>query len=311
MSSDGGGIAYLIAGFLGGLWFIYSGTRKYLLVQKIKNTPTSKADAAAVGLVELYGRAKCLDDKTRAEYYSKYSKVMDALEDYKKNPEFKSSAAQIDELSSMVKVGAGGTGKEAFLSPISKSRCAFWKIVAEYYRSGKHGGWRPIYTSCSYDPFFIEDETGRMLVDPKGSEVDIPRDNLFEGYISGKGIFGVGHQKMDTRVLDFISSLGAGAKPFMEHQNENVRVFEYFIAEDDMVYALGTAEPREGVSSAIGSENLIVRKGKSEKTMYISDSGERKILEKISGNMYWYIFGGFALSLFCGLALALFIANLF
>jgi hypothetical protein len=41
-----------------GFALAYAGASKYLLIQKIRNTPTSKVRSAAVGLVELFGKAK-------------------------------------------------------------------------------------------------------------------------------------------------------------------------------------------------------------------------------------------------------------
>lgn len=40
----------------------YVGVQKYLLSQKIRNTPTSKVRSAAMGLVELFGKAKLMED---------------------------------------------------------------------------------------------------------------------------------------------------------------------------------------------------------------------------------------------------------
>jgi hypothetical protein len=247
MSSSGGGcIIYLIAGFFGGLWLAYSGTKQFLLLQKIENTPTSKVDAAAVGLVELYGKAICDGDMR---------------------------------------------------SPISDARCAHWRIRAEYYRSGKHGGWREIFKRDSSSRFRVEDETGRMLVDPKGATVEIPVDNRYQGYISGKGVFGMPHQQMDGRVIKFIDSLdAAGKKAFMNHAKVDVRIFENYIAEEDLVYVLGDAQPLEGATSAKAHENLIIRK---KDVMYISDSAEKKVVESMRGGMLWAVFGGIGLSIAC------------
>jgi hypothetical protein len=247
MSSSGGGcIIYLVAGFFGGLWLAYSGTKQFLLLQKIENTPTSKVDAAAVGLVELYGKALCDGE---------------------------------------------------MVSPISGERCAYWRIKADYYRSGKHGGWREIFKRDSTSRFRVEDETGSMLVDPKGATVEIPLDHRYQGYISGKGFFGVEHEKLDARALKFIDSLDErGKRSFMNHDKEDVRIFEHFIADEDLVYVLGDAQPLEGATSAKAHENLIVRK---RDIMYISDSAEKTIVESMRGGMMWAIFGGVGLSIAC------------
>lgn len=248
-SNSGKEIFYLAGGCIAGLFVIYSGLKRYLLVQKIKNTPTSKTEAAAIGLVELAGVAKCA---------------------------------------------------EANESPISKTKCAYWKINAEYYQSGKHGGWKTIYKTESGSEFYLEDDTGRILVDSRGADFDIPPDNTYTGYISGKGVMGIEHKKLDEPALRFIETLDeATKKKFMDLQHMEVRVFEHYLVEGDPVYVLGSAEPRDGVSSKVGAENLVVRKGNVDKTMFIRDSGEKTIVEKLSGSMYWQIFGGLALSAIC------------
>ncbi|MBU0532158.1 E3 ubiquitin ligase family protein [Candidatus Micrarchaeota archaeon] len=249
MSSTGKCIGYAAVGFLAGLAFLYDGLQRYLRVQKINNTPTSKVRSAAIGLVELYGKTK-------------------------------------GELN----------------SPISKNKCGYWKLVAQWYKSGKHGGWRNFYTKSSTEPFYLEDETGKILVDPTNAVVEIPHDNLFQGYISGKGMFGMPHKLIDAQILNFVNNADDNIKSkFMRYKDRDVRIYEYFIAEEDSVYVLGTAESKEGTRSDIAHENLIIRKGKNE--MYISDSHEKKIVSGMMMSAYWRIFGGFALSAICLLIL--------
>ncbi len=271
VNSLGGSIAHNDNPFCGGIILfgigiilMYGGVQKYLLLQKISNTPTSKVRSAAVGLVELFGKAICKDE---------------------------------------------------LASPISKQKCVYWRLEAEYYQSGKHGGWRTIASLSSSSPFYLEDETGRMLIRPAGrpleidtgsgkeriepvlATIEIPADKEFQGYISGKGMFGVEHTKLPQPVLDFIeNSSPAIKKNFSYHQNEDVRIREYYIAEGDPLYVLGTAQPMEGASSSVGYENLFVGMGKNDKVFYISDSSERKITDSIKGSMPWLLLGGLAAS---------------
>lgn len=244
---------YAIVGFFVGLLMMYNGVKKYLLLQKIKNTPTSTVRSAAVGLVELSGKALCEKDN---------------------------------------------------ISPISATKCPFWSITAQYYQSGKNGGWKQIFQLQSAMLFYLEDDTGRMLIDPLGAKVEINNwgkyhDVTYQGYISGKGMFGVQHAQMDQKVLDFVGNLGPAIKKnFMNHKNEDVRVFEDYITEGEPLYVLGSAEPREGVQSSVGHENLVVRRG-MEKVMYISDSHETGVTKNMSGGVYFSIFGGLGLSAIC------------
>jgi len=253
---SGGGLIYVFLGFFGGLYLIFDGTRKHLLVQKITNTPTSKVRSAAVGLVELHGAARC---------------------------------------------------KGEMVSPVAKTKCGFWRIIAQFYKSGKHGGWRTFYKIDSTSPFYLEDNTGKILVDPKGAKVEIPQDHKYQGYISGKGLFGMKHKKIDEKVLKYIEEQEEKIRrKFDNYKNLNVRVFEYYVADGDEVYVLGDAEIKDDEKSDVGYKNLVVKKGKYEKVMYISDRAERKIVYSLESSVRNYIVGGLILSSICLMLLLLF-----
>lgn len=232
-----------------GLVKIYDATRKYLLRQKIMNTPTSKVESAAVGLVELFGKASF---------------------------------------------------PEPMQSPISRTDCAYWKILAYCYASEKYAnGWKIIYEKESTKPFYLADGTGKILVDPKEAQIDISQDAFYEGYLSGKGKWGISHKKMDQKVLSFIDDLPESEKfNFTVYGNQQMQISEYFIANGDPLYVLGSAAPLEGASSSVGYENLMVKKGKYDRTMYITDSEEKKALWKMSwGSMAMDIIIGLGISL--------------
>jgi len=246
-SSKGLGIApYLF--FFGGLVGLYIGLSTYLLLQKIKNTPTSKVQSAAVGLVELSGTAE---------------------------------------------------SREPAISPISKVPSAYYLVESQYYvKSRRSGHWHTFHTSLCKKPFYLKDETGKMLIDPTGVDVNIPPDNTFQGNMSGKKLFGLmDAKKLPVQVLDYINTLNSEDKQkFDGMQDRNLRIIERYLANGDPLYVLGTAEPVEGASSAIGSENLVVKKGKFDKVMIIADSGEKKILDSWGKTMFWSLLLGFIFS---------------
>ncbi len=252
LNGDGDPLCCAMIGLLVGLGAMLNGVYNYLLLQKIKNTPTSKVRSAAVGLVELYGTAVC--DK---ELYS----------------------------------------------PISGAKCVYYAVGAEYYRSGKHGGWVHIFDDRRSNPFYLQDETGKMLIDPAGAIIVIPLDKEYNGYISGKGIFGMPHKQIEPAVIKFIENADERTrKSFMNHKNEDIRVREYYIEEGDKVYVLGSAEPIPGKASHIAHENLVVKKGKHDNIMYISDTHESNVTKSLESSVLWGLFGGLALAAF-GLAL--------
>ena len=101
-------------------------------------------------------------------------------------------------------------------------------------------------------------------------------------------------------MLSFIETLDDSTKQrFMRVQHLDIRCTEYYIADDDPLFVLGSAEPIEGATSDVLAETLMLRKGDLDKTMYISNTGERRVIDKLSGGMYLSIFGGLVLSAIC------------
>ncbi|MEW6748773.1 MAG: hypothetical protein AB1295_03640 [Candidatus Micrarchaeota archaeon] len=230
-----------------GLALLAGGVQRYLLYQKVSNTPTSKVRSAAVGLVELSGKARMEKDME---------------------------------------------------SPISKGKCVFWKVTGEYYYQSKNSsGWREFFRRVSGVPFYLEDGTGRMFIDPKGAEVDIPSDFRWEGHMKEFKLLGFTlNKRMDEQVLAYVDGDPSVKSAFRGYSGRRLRVTEYFIGEGDPLYVLGNAEPREGASSAVAHENLVMKKGAVEQIMYISDSGETNVKGKMFWGMAGMLAGGVVLS---------------
>jgi hypothetical protein len=253
-----GGVCVGFFLFIGGLLALWGGTQKYLLLQRVQNTPTSKVRSAAVGLAEFHGKAFC---------------------------------------------------KEPTLSPITRQKCAYYRLHAEYYQEGKHGGWRELYSQTSGKPFYLEDETGKILIDPKDAEIDIPVDNTFQGRIKPFSFLGIAQAKIDPKVIEYVNSAPSEAKGrFNAYGDHNLRVSEYFIAEGDEVYVMGSVQPFDGAKSSASHENLIVKKNPNEAFFYISDSSEKRATSKIRDSAIWGIIWGL---LFGGGGLLVFVFSFF
>ncbi len=183
------------------------------------------------------------------------------------------------------------------VSPISKVPCAYWKVVWQYYYSGKNGGWIQFHSYGSSSRFYLKDETGKVLIESNGAEMNIPFKKRFEGTITGKGMFGlIQMTPLPKEIMDYLNSLDPDkSAPVFSLGDKYLRVIEYYIANEDQLYVLGTAEPIEGASSSVGYENIIVRKGKSDKTMVISNKTEKKVIM----SKFKYVLGYILLGLFC------------
>jgi len=240
-----------------GLFLLAIGIRRHQLYQKIADTPTSKVRSAAVGLVELSGKARCRDD---------------------------------------------------VLSPISKVRSAFWRVTGEYYYHTKHGGgWSQFFRRESGVPFYLEDATGKMLVDPVGGSVELPYDFRAAGFMTEFNLFGFHlRDKMEPKVLAFIESDPGIHSSFRRYSGRRLRITEYYIAEGDPLYVLGSATPVEKASE-VAQENLVVKKSPLDGILFISDSGEKSI----TANMRWVMLAliGFGV-LFTAMGLMVSVASL-
>jgi hypothetical protein len=228
--------------------------QQYLLGQKMRNTPTSKARAAAVGLVELAGKAKC---------------------------------------------------QEKLTSPITRSACTYYSVVAQYYyHHKKSSGWRTFHSEGSSNKFYLEDDSGKILIDPAGANVSIPHDFLFQGTLNDKQFFGLlPSNQVDKKVLDYLEANPKAKDATKGMSGKQLRFMEYYIAEGDPLYVLGSAEPIEGSTSAVAAENLIVHKNARDKIMMISDSSEKKVLGVLSLKFYIEIFFGLFMVFFSIMAI--------
>ncbi len=233
------GIAPLIYGIFvvsAGIVLLYNNTKKFIFLQKIKNTPTSKMQSVALGLVELSGTAE---------------------------------------------------GLEQTLSPISKVPCAYWKLLA-FRVSGRRDDLLPLYKSESNSRFYLKDETGKIFIDPRGTEINLSEDKEFDGTLSGTRL-----RSLPEEVLEYIRSLDSDKKAlFSKFGRLRLKFIEYYISNGDHLYVLGTAEPIEGASSSVGHENLVIRKGKFDKTMLISDTREKKYFDSQFWSAFWRLILG-------------------
>jgi hypothetical protein len=190
--------------------------------------------------------------------------------------------------------------KDEIFSPISKAKCIYWSVNCEYYyHHKKSSGWRTFYSRSSSAQFYLEDDTGKMLVEPKNAQITIPSDLRSQGHLSDKALFGLLPQKqLDSKVMAWMDSDPAVKSAFSGYGGTELRVTESFIAEGDPLFVLGSAEPIPGSMSDVKSENLIMKKNNIDKIMFISDSNEEKFVGTMGLVSWVYLFLGLAFLLF-------------
>ncbi|MBN1896636.1 MAG: hypothetical protein JW789_02810 [Candidatus Aenigmarchaeota archaeon] len=192
------------------------------------------------------------------------------------------------------------TAKKILRSPMSKKDCVYYKYKVEEYRSsGKSGHWVTIDKGEKGLPFHVRDDTGVVLVDPKGASVDIPKDFHFS----------TGFRKKEPEtLLSFIKESGIKYN-FGIIFKKNMRFSEHFLAPNDRCYVMGEAADNPFVEDATGKRNaddIMIRKPESGIKYYITDKGEKEILSSLNRAVLGGLILGPLLSIGCLLIIFLY-----
>jgi len=188
--------------------------------------------------------------------------------------------------------------KKSFESPFSGEECVMYVYSVDVYKTGgpnTSGGWSTVEAGVKAAPFYVNDGTGRVLVDPDGAEKEPPvtnsyeydgekedekirrfmseADELFEN-TTDVGVTGMAELATGTDLrMGDIDLVGSGRKRRYEES--------YLPLDSDAeVYVFGRAMGREGVSSPDNPENIVISRTEETPLFKISGSSEK---ENISG----------------------------
>lgn len=91
----------------------------------------------------------------------------------------------------LVELSGTANGDSTLLSPLCQLDCLFYQITAWMLTGGdRYRHWKKVAEESLAVPFFIADDTGRMLVDAKGAELQIPPDYSEQYGDTGSGTYG-------------------------------------------------------------------------------------------------------------------------
>jgi hypothetical protein len=202
---------------------------------------------------------------------------------------------------SIVSINGRAKSSKPLMSPISSVPCAYWRVTAECTEPVPSGTevWtiesKKIYSADSRTPFFIEDDTGRLLIDPQGAEMDI-HCKEYNGYISGHGLSDEKPATMDERVIRFIESLdNKEQQDFRAH--DFFTIAEYYLPEDETLYVLGRRYRVNDAANPGDPETFEIKQGVLDLPVYFADSTFRLTVKNHSRTLYTRIFLGMALTI--------------
>jgi hypothetical protein len=130
----------------------------------------------------------------------------------------------------MVEVSGLAVGPYTMVAPVTGHPCYYYSTaVWEYKQNGKNKNWVKVAGECMHLPFFVDDNTGRVLVDPCGADLDLHRDFQQEFCDS----FFTIQEPMPGNVRSFLSRHGIVTY-------NKIKVEEYCIKPKNSLFILGT-----------------------------------------------------------------------
>jgi hypothetical protein len=228
----------------------------------------------------------------------------------------------------LVEIHGQAKGQQTVLSPVTKTPCFFYKVDIERWVRDKNGGhWSHAASQAEGARFYLEDATGKVLVDAHGAEYDLIQTAKRE---TGRGVgvslgrlFGgtrdsslaTGALVSDADLLNYAESVVSTAHNTFSLGGGNIlsglgmgsahryRLSEYCILPEHWYDVTGTCVENPAPQDE-HDRNMIV-KGQNEPTFLISWRSEKKLKSRLRNRAVLHIFGGAALSVAC-LAILLF-----
>jgi hypothetical protein len=138
----------------------------------------------------------------------------------------------------MVEVSGLAVGPYTIIAPITARPCYYHRtVISEWKQNGRSKTWVKVAGECMHVPFFIDDNTGKLLVDPRGADLDLHRD--FEQEFNGS--FFSNQDAAPGNVNLFLSRHGVVT-------GNKIKVEEYCIKPKNALFILGTLGENPGIA---------------------------------------------------------------
>ena len=140
----------------------------------------------------------------------------------------------------LVEVNGMAAGPYTMPAPITDKPCFLYHTTAWQQRDGKKEEWDKVADETLHLPFFIDDSTGQLLVEPLGADLDLHRDFREEYAASFFSSNFSNRDDVPPRVSVFLSRHGIVPA-------RRLRVEERSIKPEDALFIAGTLTENPGV----------------------------------------------------------------
>jgi hypothetical protein len=204
----------------------------------------------------------------------------------------------------IVQVHGHAGGDTPFPSPVSGTPCYAFRVVIERYINRK--GWRHHRTDQNGKRFYLSDDSGRVHVEPREAEFDVPVNCRRQ---IGDGVIGFSLANL-FRPMEADASDGTGLSVNAKTEDELLeysgvdygctdpfRFTEYCVKPDHEYDVLGTCV--ENPRPEDDYDRNLITKGTHNTTFLISSKSVDELKRGIGWRSTMMVIGGAALAVFC------------
>jgi len=138
----------------------------------------------------------------------------------------------------LVEINGLAAGPYTILAPITGVPCYYFHTAAwQWQQEGKNKAWVKVADERLHVPFFLDDNTGRVLIDPQGAELDIQRDfhDEFSTSLFSNGL------EIPSNISNFLARHGVST-------DKKIKIDEYCIKPKNALFILGTLAQNPGLT---------------------------------------------------------------
>jgi E3 ubiquitin ligase len=171
----------------------------------------------------------------------------------------------------LVELSGMALGPQTIPAGITGDPCYYYRATAwELRQSGNRRQWKQVASESLFVPFFLQDDTGKMLVNAQGADMDVHRNFKDE---FGGSFFSSTDMPMGS-VQDFMLRYGIAGR--------HVRLEEYCIKPEYPLFVLGT----------LGESHVRARMVPEKHASAMSSSINLRWRSGPTGNGVWQMLGG-------------------
>ena len=137
----------------------------------------------------------------------------------------------------VVELSGLAVGPYTMVAPITARPCYCYRtFIWEWKQAGRNKRWVKVAAECMHVPFFLDDNTAKVMVDPRGADLDLHRDfqqQFCDSFFTTK-------EEAPENVRSFLLRYGVST-------TNKIKVEEFCIKPNNALFVLGTLDENPGL----------------------------------------------------------------